>query len=182
MNSPAQQSRTHRSRRALAAVLLGISLTLLGATASASSAPLEASPPSPSPTALWIPPVGHSLTVSGPYLGPPTPYASGHRGIDLPAGPGLAVRAPTSGTVTFVGTVVDRGVLSVRVDERTVLSLEPITSELRAGDAVSTGQFLGTVSSGGHCYEECLHVGVRVEEDYVNPLRYFRGRPKLRPW
>ena len=34
--------------------------------------------------------------------------------------PGAEVLAPASGTVSFAGTVVDRPVLSIRVDERTV--------------------------------------------------------------
>jgi hypothetical protein len=29
---------------------------------------------------------------------------------------------------------------------------------------------------------ECIHLGVRVDGDYVNPLRYFLGRPRLVPW
>lgn len=172
-------------RRHSPAILLGIILTLLATAASASPLTHDALATAPlrtSPSELWIPPIGHQLTVSGPYLEPPTPYTSGHRGIDLPAGPGISVRAPASGTVSFVGKIVDRGVVSVRVDDRLVFSLEPMTSELRAGDAVQRGDFLGTVSGGGHCLEECLHVGVRVGEDYVNPLRYFQGRPKLRPW
>ncbi|QIM18662.1 M23 family metallopeptidase [Leucobacter coleopterorum] len=174
--------RTRRTRSALAAAALCTALLYIGTTASASPLPTETTSVSPASFELWVPPIGSHLTVLGPYLEPPTPYTSGHRGIDLPAGPGLSVRAPASGTVTFVGSVVDRGVLSVRVDEHTVLSFEPIRSDLREGDAVSAGQLLGTVSSGGHCFDECLHLGVRVEGDYVNPLRYFRGRPKLRPW
>lgn len=131
----------------------------------------------------WTPPLGQPLIVSGPYQPPPTPYASGHRGIDLPAEPGDAIRAPAAGTVSFVGTVVDRGVLSLRIDDRTVLSLEPVTAEtLAEGDSVRQGQDIGIMASGGHCATECVHLGVRIDGKYVNPMRYFLGKPVLVPW
>lgn len=133
------------------------------------------------PTGLWIPPLG-SLEVTGPYSAPPHRYGSGHRGIDLAATAGMAVVAPASGTVLFAGAVVDRPVVSVRVDERTVYSLEPVSSGLAAGDPVAAGAVLGEVAGGGHCLQECVHLGVRVGGEYVNPLRYLRGRPVLLPW
>ncbi len=109
-------------------------------------------------------------------------YAAGHRGIDLPsAGVGLPVRSPVAGTVSFVGTVVDRPVVSVRVDLRTVVSLEPVASELQVGDVVGPGSALGTTATGGHCGVACVHLGVRVDGEYVNPLRYFRAKPVLLP-
>ena len=61
-------------------------------------------------------------------------------------------------------------------------SFEPVASELQAGDAVARGQPLGTVTAGGHCRTECLHLGARVDDAYVNPMRFFRGRPVLVPW
>jgi murein DD-endopeptidase MepM/ murein hydrolase activator NlpD len=127
------------------------------------------------------PPLG-SLEVTGPYSAPPHRYGSGHRGIDLAATAGMAVVAPASGTVSFAGAVVDRPVVSVRVDERTVYSLEPVSSGLAAGDPVAAGAVLGEVAGGGHCLQECVHLGVRVGGEYVNPLRYLRGRPVLLPW
>lgn len=133
------------------------------------------------PPTLWIPPFG-SLDVTGPYRPPPHRYGSGHRGIDLAAAGGTTVVAPTSGTVTFAGTVVDRPVVSVRASEGVVYSLEPVRSRLAAGDAVAAGDLLGEVAGGGHCLEECVHLGVRVSGEYVNPLRYFRSRPQLLPW
>jgi len=38
------------------------------------------------------------------------------------------------------------------------------------------------VTAGGHCRTECLHLGARVDDAYVNPMRFFRGRPVLVPW
>lgn len=130
---------------------------------------------------LWIPPFG-SLEVTGPYRPPPHRYGSGHRGIDLAAAVGMTVVAPTSGTVTFSGTVVDRPVVSVRAGDGIVYSLEPVRSGFVAGERVAAGALLGEVSGGGHCQQECVHLGVRVGGEYVNPLRYFRSRPELLPW
>lgn len=89
--------------------------------------------------------------------------------------------------MSFAGSVAGRGVISVRVDERTVVSIEPVVSELGEGDGVRAGEVLGTVGTGGHCVGnngvvECIHLGVRVDDAYVNPLRYFFGRPRLLPW
>lgn len=142
----------------------------------------EASAPEEDARALWVPPVSGVLTVVTPFRAPPHQYGAGHRGIDLTATAGDTVVAPASGTVSFVGTVVDRPVVSVRVDADTVVSLEPVASALAAGDAVHPGDPLGTVAHGGHCDTGCVHLGVRVTGVYVNPLRYFRYRPVLLPW
>lgn len=139
-------------------------------------------------TTLWLPPIASPLRVSGPYLAPPSPYASGHRGIDLPAEPGDVVFAPAAGTVSFVGRVADRPVLSIRIDERTVVSFEPLDAvgasgeKLTEGDSVHRGQLLGAMAEGGHCASECVHLGVRVDGEYVNPMRFFAEKPVLLPW
>ena len=72
--------------------------------------------------------------------------------------------------------------VSVRVDERTVYSMEPVTSELHKGDPVGIGAPLGIVDDGGHCASRCLHLGIRVDGGYENPMRYFVSRPVLLPW
>lgn len=133
--------------------------------------------------ALWHPPLGLPFRVSTPYRAPPTPYAAGHRGIDFPAAAGDGVLAPVSGTVSFVGVVVDRPVLSIRVDLRTVVSLEPVEAPgLVEGDAVVRGRPLGAVASGGHCDAVCVHLGVRIDGAYVNPMGFFVEKPVLLPW
>lgn len=109
-------------------------------------------------------------------------YQAGHRGIDLPSTPGALVRAPTSGVVSFAGVVVDRPTLTIRTASGALLSIEPLVSEAKTGDTVTAGQIIGAVSVGGHCADQCLHLGVRVNDEYVNPLRYFRGKPVLVPW
>lgn len=96
--------------------------------------------------------------------------------------------APTAGTVSFIGGVVDRPVLTIRIDERTLVSFEPLDvaevngQALRVGDRVHRGQLLGVMAVGGHCAAECVHLGVRVDGEYVNPMRFFAEKPVLLPW
>lgn len=116
------------------------------------------------------------------YFDPPaTRYSSGHRGIDFAARSGSPIAAPASGTVHFSGPVAGKPVLTVRVDEHTLYTFEPIHSPLQHGDAVTRGSNLGTVDAGGHCPGTCVHLGVRVSGEYVNPLRFFADRPRLLP-
>lgn len=135
---------------------------------------------------IWDPPLGQPLRITTPFFTPAGPYAAGHRGFDVAVAPGDTVVAPVGGTISFVGTVVDRPLVSIRVDARTVVSLEPVQTEIVIGDLVSQGVELGRIpqdaTTAGHCRILCLHVGVRVDGEYVNPLRYFVGRPRLLPW
>lgn len=127
---------------------------------------------------------------ASPYLSPVTPlraqslaripvqdWLPGHRGIDLATVAGAAVAAPAAGTVTFAGTVVDRGVLTITHDDGARSSLEPVTSTVEVGDRVVAGQPVGTVSdTAGHCAPAaCVHWGVRVGERYVDPLDVLAG-------
>jgi hypothetical protein len=130
----------------------------------------------------WASPTGTPIRISSPFDLPGGPFQAGHRGIDIEVTAGDPVFSPTFGTVTFVGTVVDRPVLSLRTDEQTVMSIEPVASSLLVGDQVYRGQLLGTVTAGGHCVQSCLHLGVRVNNEYVNPLRFFFRAPVLLPW
>lgn len=179
---------TGSSTLAARAAALMLPLALVGAFAQSSSSAgaARASPSDTRNEQLWGSPLGTSagapLIISGPYRQPETPYTSGHRGVDFPVSPGDPVVAPTDGTVSFVGRVVDRDVVSIRVDTRTVYSLEPVTALAPPGDVVAAGSLLGVAGSGGHCEAECVHLGVRVDDEYVSPLRYLLGRPILLPW
>ncbi|WP_162939975.1 peptidoglycan DD-metalloendopeptidase family protein [Gryllotalpicola protaetiae] len=111
------------------------------------------------------------------FVAPASPYAAGHRGLDLAASPGQAVVAPAAATVQFAGIVVDRPVVTLRVDDHVLLSFEPVASEVPVGATVEAGQRVGAVARGGHCDGSCLHVGVRIDGDYVSPLLFFAGIP-----
>ena len=58
-------------------------------------------------------------------------------------------------------------------------SYEPLVAEgLQAGDAVARGARLGVVGTGAHCSDVCLHVGVRIDGEYVSPLLFFDRVPR----
>jgi murein DD-endopeptidase MepM/ murein hydrolase activator NlpD len=98
---------------------------------------------------------------------------SGHRGVDLKAASdGAPVTSPESGTVSFVGVVVDRPVITIDHGNGLRSSFEPVRSSLAKGDAVAAGDVLGAVVT-GHCgATPCVHWGVRRGDEYLNPLEF----------
>jgi murein DD-endopeptidase MepM/ murein hydrolase activator NlpD len=116
--------------------------------------------------------------VARSFDGPAQPWAAGHRGVDLAADPGRAVRAPSAGVVLFAGTVVDRGVVTVAHDDGLRSSLEPVRWSVDRGQRVVRGQVVGSVAAGpGHCAPAtCLHWGLRRGETYLDPMRWVLGR------
>jgi murein DD-endopeptidase MepM/ murein hydrolase activator NlpD len=128
--------------------------------------------------ALWAWPIAAPHPIARPYLAPSTPYAAGHRGIDIRAGTSIEVRAPADGIVHFAGVVVDRPVLSIDHGGGVLSSYEPVETVLREGDAVRRGQVIGELLP-GHCGAGvCLHFGVRIHDEYVSPLLFLGGQPR----
>ncbi len=129
----------------------------------------------PPPTWAW--PVEGPRVIARPYLAPATPYGPGHRGIDVEVTTDVLL-APADGVVHFAGTVVDRGVLSIRHDGGIISSYEPVETDLVEGDRVRRGEQIGTIRS-GHCpLVRCVHIGVRIAGEYVSPLLLFGGLPR----
>lgn len=124
--------------------------------------------------AVWSWPLAPPHAIARPFIAPSTPYAAGHRGIDITAAPGADVLAPAAGVVHFSGVVVDRPVLSIRHRGDLISSFEPVVSPLEAGEAVTGGQLVGMLEA-GHCATACLHFGVRLHGEYVSPLNYLGG-------
>jgi murein DD-endopeptidase MepM/ murein hydrolase activator NlpD len=119
-----------------------------------------------------------------PFRPPATRFGAGHRGVDLTAEAGTAVVSPGDGIVTFAGTVVDRELVVVEHAEFRS-TLEPITPIVVAGQSVIAGQILGYLVPGhARCAPlACLHWGVRVNDEYVDPLVLLRPpRVRLLPW
>ncbi len=133
----------------------------------------------PGPSAPALPAVGAwTWPVVGPVIRgfdpPQTPFGSGHRGIDVAAPIGTVVVAPESGVVTFAGRV--GGELFVTLDHGGGLtSTSSWLSEalVRVGDAVARGAPIAR-SGRGHPGSTVphLHFGVRLDGQYVDPLRY----------
>ncbi|ACL39373.1 Peptidase M23 [Pseudarthrobacter chlorophenolicus A6] len=168
-------------------------LLLLPASVSSIPQPLPYSPrgPGPAPATLqalptaaedagasvarpsWDWPLAPRPAVLRGFDPPPKPWLSGHRGVDLEAaGPAVDVVSPAAGTVSFVGVVVDRPVITIDHGTGLRSSFEPVVSPLAVGSAVAQGQVIGTTLP-GHCPAAgCLHWGVRQGEDYVDPLQF----------
>ena len=128
------------------------------------------------PSAAAAEPGAWSWPVAGPVIRafdpPDSPYGSGHRGIDIATGVGTTVTAPTAGVVTFAGSV--GGHLFVTIDHGR--GWESTYSWLSArlvsqGDAVAEGAAIARTGS-GHPGSDVphLHFGVKLDDEYVDPL------------
>lgn len=145
-------------------------LALLSGPAPTAARAVTGFPAASMAPAAWGWPLAPPHPVVRVFDPPPTPYAAGHRGIDIAAGPGATVLAPADGVVSFAGLVVDRPIVSVRHADGLVSSIEPVAAGVVSGEAVARGQPLGVVASGGHCDRRCVHLGVRLHGGYLNPL------------
>ncbi|MEU0007433.1 peptidoglycan DD-metalloendopeptidase family protein [Streptomyces sp. NPDC006314] len=174
-------------RRAMRCVSVWAAL-LLGLAAAALTPPARADGPAPVPPPAPrapVPAIGRAwpVGVRPPVLRgwepPATMYGAGHRGVDLAAPPGAAVRAVAAGRVSFAGRVAGRGVVSLELtgtDLRT--TYEPVSPSVKKGDEVGAGEVVGVVEpTGSHCGRAgCVHWGLLSGDTYLDPLSL------LPPW
>lgn len=185
---PTRDARRHRIIRATAAGVLLLAMALNGASAAvagAADSPVAGAvravaeqPGSDAPGYPWAWPVDGPRRVVTPFRAPAHEYGPGHRGMDIAAAPGTKVRAPAGGVVAFRGTVVDRPLLTIDHGGGYVTTWEPLTSSLEAGAVVDAGEVIGTVAAGGHAVRGTMHVGVRMDDAYVNPRPLFGEVPR----
>lgn len=173
-------------------------LSLLGVWAS----PAQAASPSPAPPArLWPVPgqdAGHGTggppRIERAFQPPPTPWAAGHRGVDLAARAGQPVRAVAAGRVAFAGRVAGRGVVTLTLSDPTRTegsadtedaggalrtTYEPVRASVTTGEDVAAGQVIGVLERGPyHCARACLHWGLLRGDRYVDPLSLLPGVPR----
>ena len=98
------------------------------------------------------------------------PWLSGHRGVDLRAEPGEAVRAAAAGRVTYAGTLAGRGVVVIEHGDLRTTYL-PVDASVRVGSTVAAGQVIGTLTAGHGCPDgSCLHWGLKRGDTYLDPL------------
>jgi murein DD-endopeptidase MepM/ murein hydrolase activator NlpD len=126
----------------------------------------------------WRWPLVGARTVVEPFRAPAHEYGAGHRGVDLRSSIGGIVTAPADGTVAFRGTVVDRPLLTIRHADGLVSTFEPLRTTLDPGEVVSAGQEIGVVDRGGHTPAGALHLGVRRDGTYINPMMLFGALPR----
>ncbi len=125
------------------------------------------------PASTW--PVGTGPAVVRGWSPPATAYGAGHRGVDLAAAPGAAVRAVAPGRVSFAGRVAGRGVVVVELDGTgdppLRMTYEPVRATVKKGAEVAAGAPVGFLERPtGHCPTSCLHWGLRRAGTYLNPM------------
>lgn len=120
--------------------------------------------------------------VTRPFDPPSSPYAAGHRGVDLAAPPGTAVRAPASGVIAYAGPLAGRGVVVIRHDGLRS-TYEPLRVAVHVGERVVAGALLGWLQPGhaGCPQPACLHWGVLRGSTYLDPLSFVLGQVRLLP-
>jgi murein DD-endopeptidase MepM/ murein hydrolase activator NlpD len=165
------------------ALLLTVGALLPGAAPAA-----PAGRPVPPPTtgldpprvpALWMPAPGPVVRGFDARAGP---YGPGHRGIDIAAPSGAIARAPAAGKVVFAGPVAGTTWVSLLVAPGVRVTLGPLLGPSTA-ERVRRRDPLGRVGPGHHVGGATLHLSLRVDGVYVDPLAYLvdRPRPRLAP-
>ena len=178
----------HRWRLPLLALVLTAG-AFLPAAAPAAVAGRPVPPPPPPPVgpgpprvpALWMPVAGAVVRGFDARAGP---YGPGHRGIDIAAPVGELVGAPAAGKVVFSGPVAGTAWVSLQVAPGVVVTLGPLLDPVTVGRVrpraaigrVGPGHQPGWVGSAG----TTVHLGVRVDGVYVDPLAYLVDRPRAR--
>jgi murein DD-endopeptidase MepM/ murein hydrolase activator NlpD len=126
------------------------------------------------PAARFRWPLSPSPEVVRRFAVGPQPWSPGHRGVDLGGATGQAVLAAGAGIVAFAGVVAGRGVVTVAHRGGLRTTYEPVTAEVRVGDAVAAGDELGVLATGSHCPTTCLHWGALRGKVYLDPLSLLR--------
>jgi murein DD-endopeptidase MepM/ murein hydrolase activator NlpD len=132
---------------------------------------------------LWLPLAGPLVRGYEVRAGP---FGPGHRGVDLAGAPGALVRAPAAGRVVFAGRVAATTWVSIRVAPGVVVTLGPLRAlAVATGQRVAAGTRVADLAPGHGTADVpvALHLGLRVDGTYVDPLPWLTGfgRPRLAP-
>ena len=178
----------------LLAIGISVPVAVPAAVPERSVRPPPATPDPPPVPPLWMPVAGAVVRGFDTRAGP---YGPGHRGIDIAASVGELVRSPAAGRVVFAGRVAGTNWVSLLVAPGVVVTLGPLLDPIldpaatadrlrrrtpvgRVGPGHSTPP-VGRAASGRE--GATLHLSVRVDGVYVDPLAYLvdRPRPRLAP-
>ena len=139
-------------------------------------APVE--PRSPRVPALWMPVTGPVVRGFDARAGP---YGPGHRGIDIAAPVGELVRAPAAGRVVFAGPVAGVNWVTLMAAPGVLVTLGPLLDSALIAARVRSRTPVGRVGPGHPVGSGAtLHLSVRVDGVYVDPLGYLVDRPRAR--
>jgi murein DD-endopeptidase MepM/ murein hydrolase activator NlpD len=141
----------------------------------------------PSASALgYRAPLAGQLQVLRPFEPPPTPYAAGHRGVDLDAPAAAWVLAAGAGRVTFAGQVAGRGVVVIAHPDGVRTEYEPVAPSVTPGQAIAQGERIGRLDGQHDQWPpgRSLHWGARRGAQYLDPLDLLHplGPVRLLPW
>jgi murein DD-endopeptidase MepM/ murein hydrolase activator NlpD len=130
--------------------------------------------------ALWMPVTGPLVRGFDARAGP---YGPGHRGIDIATPVGELVRAPTSGRVVFAGPVAGTSWVTLLAAPGVLVTLGPLLDPVTTATRVRSKAPVGRVGPGHPATPAAppaLHLSVRVDGVYVDPLAYLVDRPRPR--
>jgi murein DD-endopeptidase MepM/ murein hydrolase activator NlpD len=133
------------------------------------------------PAQHWQMPLDGPVQLARPYLQPTSDYSSGHRGVDLAVHLSQDVLAPADATVSFVGHLVSRDVLTLSHDGGLVSEFEPACAVVKVGQLVRAGQPIAKACDADPTYQQhcqglrCIHFSVRLNGKYLSPLALIGG-------
>lgn len=157
----------------VAAVTLGLGPP--GSAFAVAVAAMSADAPGASAAApLWSPPVEGEVV--GGFDPPASRFGSGHRGADFSASAGTSVRSVGPGVVVFAGRVGNSNHVVVAHAGGLRTSYSYLASvAVRRGQRVERGQVLGVAGGVGEHHDGgVVHLGLRLGEQYLDPLSLFR--------
>ncbi|MFM8349615.1 MAG: murein hydrolase activator EnvC family protein, partial [Actinomycetales bacterium] len=161
-----------------------VSLLAVVLIASVLMAPLTLGQEQP-PVATW--PVDPAVVLAE-FNPPRDPWGPGHRGIDLAAEAGEPVRSIGPGNVAYVGVIAGKPVVAIKHPSGLRSTYEPVVAEVAIGALVQGGERIGIVADPsapgarlGHCSARCLHLGLRYQGVYIDPMLLLRSRAILLP-
>jgi murein DD-endopeptidase MepM/ murein hydrolase activator NlpD len=155
-----------------------VAAPVTGSERRSSLAPVE--PRSPRVPALWMPVTGPVVRGFDARAGP---YGPGHRGIDIAAPVGELVRAPTAGRVVFAGPVAGVNWVTLVVAPGVLVTLGPLLDLVVTATRVRSKAPVGRIGPGHAATPAApaaLHLSVRVDGVYVDPLVHLVDRPRPR--
>lgn len=136
-----------------------------------------AAEPAAAETTGWVRPVTGEVVQS--FEAPGSRFGAGHRGVDLAAAPGTAVRAAGAGTVEYAGPVAGALHVVIRHDNgwRTSYSFVEAV-QVRRGRRVDAGDVVATCcardgTGAGDEHRGVVHFGLRIGDDYADPMLLF---------
>lgn len=174
----------------LLAIGISVPVAVPAAVPERSFPPPPTGPDPPPVPPLWMPVAGAVVRGFDARAGP---FGPGHRGIDIAATVGELVRSPTAGRVAFAGPVAGANWVSLLAAPGVLVTVGPLGDPVTTAEQVRSRAPVGRVGP-GHALPTVgravpgregatLHLSVRVDGVYVDPLAYLidRPRPRLAP-